>query len=170
MPLSTYKTQKETVKLPTVRGEGGKMVENSFEVRGLSFPDVTYLVKEHLGDLIKIVELTQKQKKSVASKAAMGEILLIVARDFPALCTETISMCSGEEDTPEIRQIVRELPFPVQLDALVKIGKLTVLEDTALKNLTASLKDRLAEAVKEMGDPGMLNNLSPIFGGPSGAK
>lgn len=142
MGLSQYKPQFEEIKLPKVGGE-----ENSFKVRGLTLPDLTNLVQYHLGDLTKVVELLQQQKKDVFSKAAIGESILIVAKDMPGLCMEIISVCCDEDSTPELVKTITSLPFPVQMQALLSIVKLTVEESGGLKNLMAELQKLLVESL-----------------------
>lgn len=137
MPLSAYQPRSEKVAL-------GK--DNDFVVRALTFPAVAALVADRATELAAIVAKYQETRKDITSTKNIGDLVTMVVRDFPNLATEIVSSCIVGEtvDAPLIDKI-KLLPFPVQLDALLKIGRLTVEEAGGLGNLIADAQKRLAE-------------------------
>lgn len=120
------------LRLPTepVEVPGG----GEFTVRGLSFVDMKSLLVAHSAELSRLFDL-------VVAGNGNGEIALTnmteAAAQFiteaPALAASVIALASDEEG---VFEIVLNLPFPVQVDALTKIGKLTfATEDSAKKFL-----------------------------------
>ena len=144
MPLSTHTIRTEKVRLSK---------DNDFDVRAVTFPDLAFMVSTRMPDLVAIVAKYQEsrdaaQRGEIMSRTNMTDLAIMVSRDFPTLAVEMISACVyGEEVTPEMRRTIAALPMPVQLDALVKISKLTVEEAGGLGNLIAELRQRLNEAM-----------------------
>lgn len=122
------------LRLPTSRVDIPGDEEQFFEVRGLSFVDAKALLVKHSSELARLFDLVANgngaDPLSVASAAASAGQFISEA---PALAAEVIAMATGEED---VFEMALALPFPVQVDALTKIGKLTfATEDSAKKFL-----------------------------------
>lgn len=169
MPLSTYAIPYEDVPLPKQRMspevraklDAGEIDEqeaeatrvSSFAVRGLALPDITYLVTHHLGDLVKAVDLYQERKGMARwNKTSLTTFATIIARDFPLLTAEIVSVCADEEG--QLDKIMK-LPFLVQINAMLIVCKLTMEEAGGLKNLSAFAAPLLAGLDGEA-DPGTL--------------
>lgn len=139
MPLSAYQPRQASVPL-------GK--DNDFVVRAITFPDLVLMASNHMPSLVAIVAKYQEAKQDVYSQKNIGQLALTVARDFPTFATEIISACIvGETVDDATRQKIALLPAPVQMQALVEIGRLTVEEAGGLGNLMADLRKRLGEAM-----------------------
>jgi hypothetical protein len=122
------------LRLPTSRVDIPGEEEQFFEVRGLSFVDMRTLLVKHSSELSRLFDLVANgngaDPLSIASAAAAAGQFL---NESPALAAEVIAMATGEEG---VFEQVLMLPFPVQVDALTKIGKLTfATEDSAKKFL-----------------------------------
>lgn len=115
--------------------EALKKCERSFNVRGLSLMDIDHLLKHHLGDLTKAVELYhERQTNGRMGKATLADFAMILGRDLPLLMVEIISIAADEENQ---RDKIAKLPAVIQLNALLIIAKLTTEEAGGLKNLVA---------------------------------
>jgi hypothetical protein len=123
MGLKDLRIPTETVEVP-----GG----GEFAVRGLSFVDLRLLVSKHASELAEFFDLVANGSGELAitnAAAVAGQFI----NDAPAIAAEVIALASGEKD---VFEIALALPFPVQVDALTKIGKLTFAsEDSAKKFL-----------------------------------
>lgn len=118
MSLKALKLPTEAVTLPD--GE-------SFTVRGLSLADITAIVRGR-GPEFSLLFDTYRDKTGGdaaslddANMGDLGQSLIELAPDIASL---VIAHASGDGDEEDYR-IARRLPFPVQLDAIEKIGKLT---------------------------------------------
>lgn len=149
MPLSSYSIRTSRIAL-------GK--SNDFEVRALAFPDIISAVSGHLPSLVAIVAKYQQAQQDVFSKKNTFDLALMVARDFPNIATEIISMCIvGEEVTEATRATIACLPAPVSMNALVEIVRLTVEEAGGLGNLVADFRNHAQVVMAQQGE------LSPIL-------
>lgn len=143
MPLTTHQIATAKVRLSK---------DNDFDVRAITFPDLAFLVQHKMSELIAIVAKYQETREDITNRKNMGELFLMVARDFPTLAVEIISACVyGEMVDETLRHKIGALSFPVQLDALTKIGKLTIEEAGGLGNLLTDLRQRLNNAAGEAG-------------------
>ena len=105
--------------------------EESFSVRGLSPTAVFTLFYQHPGELGALFDqvIAAVKDQSITNEDA-GSIVLKLAQQSPTIVAELIALASGArpEDGPnwaESVEIAKELPFPVQADAIDKIGTLT---------------------------------------------
>jgi hypothetical protein len=151
MPISAYSIRTGRVPL-------GK--DNDFEVRALTFPDLTAMVTNNMPALIAILSKYQEARDDVFSKQNVMQLATMVARDFPNLATEIISNCiHGEPVTDETRQKVALLPAPIQMMALVEISRITVEEAGGLGNLMADFRQRVQDAMAAgQSDPSPIQN------------
>lgn len=125
MSLKSFKPEWAEVK----SGEKGE----GFRVRGLSLADLSSLVRTHLPDLQQAFA-TYEAAQNDGSSA--DSLVLKLVQDAPVLTSHVIALASGEEDTAEQAKL---LPFPVQVDALVKAMNLTFVAVGGSKNFGAML-------------------------------
>lgn len=136
----------KSIKLPEAKVElpDGQ----SFPVRGLSLNDVVVLVRNHGDQLGKMFSEFSKQSDLTAESVAGFALPLLQAA--PQLAAEIIAAGSGDSDSwPEAML----LPFPVQLDALEKVARLTFESGGGPKKLVETVI-RLAQ-----GTTGLLESL-----------
>jgi len=122
MALKELRLPTETVEVP---GSG------EFTVRGLSLVDTKPLVRKHAGELSSLFNLISNSQKS--GEIDIEDAALTAARfldQAPALMADIIAIASGEEDAFEA---ALQLPIPVQVDALTKIGRLTFASEGSVK-------------------------------------
>ena len=126
MSLKSIKLRAEVIEVP-----GG----DSFTVRGLSFTDISTLYTKYASEVAAVFDLFAKGQNGgqidVEQAAALAATFI---RQAPALAAETIALGAGEEDAFEV---ALTLPFPIQVEAIKKIGICTFgTEGTAKKFLT----------------------------------
>jgi hypothetical protein len=103
-------------------------------VRGLDIDDLSIIIGGHLDAVSKAADLYSRQKADIFAKANMQNFILTLAKDFPGLTMEVISIAS---DSPEVRDM--RLPFPFQLRCLTEVLKLTMTDAGGMGNLFATL-------------------------------
>lgn len=148
MSLTDYQVPTERIALP--RGQ-------EFTVRGLTLFDITHLVQNHIGDLLKAVEIYAREKKPNGTEH-IKQVALIVARDLPHLVAEIISMASEEENQAAARDSAARLPSVVQINAMLTVVKLSGEEAGGLGNLFESVAPLLDGLLgrQQQGQPGTL--------------
>lgn len=112
MGLASFTLPTETITLPR---------DQTMVVRGLSFEDITILVKAYGGDLTALFS----QMASGQGELALTDTTALVAKFFnmaPLAAAHAIALAA---DAPEYVEAARRLPLPVQLDAIEKIAALT---------------------------------------------
>lgn len=116
MSLANYKPETTTVDLP---GRGG-----SLTVRGLSFQDLTALIRDHR-------ETIEKLFKDYSDEDSNAQNLLTkLLTNSPEFCAQVIALAC---DAPEAVNNARMLPITAQLDALIAVGKMTFEEAGGVK-------------------------------------
>ena len=122
------------LKLPTAEVEvpGG----GSFAVRGLSFTDIRALFIKHSAEVNSVFTLIARGKEGSATPEEASETVAHIINTAPALVAEVIAVASGEEDAFEE---ALALPFPVQVDALKKIGQVTFGSEDGLKKFVQTV-------------------------------
>jgi hypothetical protein len=108
--------------------------EISITVRGLGLDDLSCLVATHLDSISKAAELYNRSKEDIFATANMQGFILTLAKDFPGLVSEVISIAADEPDAKDVK-----LPFPIQLRALTEISRLTLEDAGGMGNLFATL-------------------------------
>jgi hypothetical protein len=125
--------------------------DNGVAVRGLNLDDFSFLLGEHLEAASKIADLYSKHKNSIFSQKPFQDFILSIAKDFPGLVSEVISVAADEPDTKDIR-----LGIGLQISVLNAIIKLTMEEAGGLGNLIAQLRavgaGVLAQNLADAGD------------------
>lgn len=127
MSLADYQPATQVIKV----GRGG-----SFTVRGLSLSDVQILLASYYPDIEHLVDLYGSVSDDVFARGNTERFILELARRAPALVADAIALAADE---PAMSERARQLPFPVQVDALKAIGKLTFEEVGGPKKFVASL-------------------------------
>lgn len=100
----------------TIKTSGGE-----FAVRGLSLNDILRLVEKHRASMNTLFQkfVQSGEDLGLENSAQMGAVLVESAPDVAA---EIIALAADEPDQLET---VKSLSFPVQLDTLEQIGRLT---------------------------------------------
>lgn len=137
-------------------GTGGK----EGPVRGLSLEDLGALIANNLDAMIQFTEVFIRTQKDVLAVTNYTDMMVLAARDFPALVSEVISLAT---DTPELR--TKNLPATLQLNILAACAKLTVEDAGGLGNLSAMLQSAVRAAVAGRGEVSqkLKGILSPSF-------
>ena len=128
MKLSDYTP--ETTKVPV--GKQGHL-----EVRGLSFIDVTTLLRKHQSDMEIMFSLYESASASTGKDNLGDTLILKLLADAPMLAGEIICVATGDPEATS--EQARALPFPTQVLALVSVLKLTFEEVGGVKNFLGTL-------------------------------
>lgn len=131
--MSKFKTVRSEVPLP---GENP-----SIHVRGLGLEDFSVLITDHLALITEAAERWAAMRKDVYAKANLQGFILVLARDFPGLVSEVISLAADE---PELRDF--KMPIGPQMAAMTEIARLTLVDAGGLGNLFAVLGSALRDA------------------------
>ena len=114
--LAAYQAETDTVAL-----KGGAVLR----VRGLNLHDVSLLVRAHLDTVQTIFDVISAAQAGPAMGDASARFILTLAQDAPTLAGQIVAIASDEPDQGEA---AAKLPFPIVVDALTKIGRLTFEE------------------------------------------
>lgn len=125
MAAIDYKTPTTEIPFPN----GGSMT-----VRGLNLDDLSALLQDHLEPISKAVDAYRLHKESAFTNANLMTFILTLAKDFPGLVSEVISIATDE---PGARNI--KFSLGIQVSALAAVSKLTLEEAGGLGNLFATL-------------------------------
>lgn len=103
-----------------------------FPVRGLNPTDVFGIYYRHTGQLAAFFEklMTSFHQTGEFDTSDIQSVALELLKDAPVVMGEMIAAAAGGNPSDETEwsadvAIARALPFPVQVDALTKIGELT---------------------------------------------
>lgn len=125
--------------------------ENTVALRGLNLDDFSALLVDHLEPVSKIADLYAEHKNSVFSNKAFQGFIIGIAKDFPAIVTEVISIAADEPDEKP------KLSTGLQISCLTAVMKLTVEEAGGLGNLFAQLaalgRGVIGTVASELGGP-----------------
>lgn len=124
------------------------MKKGSFQVKGLSFDDLTVLVANFFPDLNKLTEIISAVREQNGATALLTETFVMkVAVQAPTLVAHTIMLGAAPFD-PDVTELkVRGLPFPVQFMAVKDILDLTFEEVGGPKEF-AGLVVKIAKAMQ----------------------
>lgn len=110
-------------------------------VRGLGLEDFSVLITDNLAMITEAAERWAAMKNDVYAKSNLQGFILVLARDFPQLVSEVISLAADE---PELKGF--RLPIGPQMAALTEIARLTLVDAGGLGNLFAVLGSALRGA------------------------
>lgn len=144
MALKDYVTP--TISVPLGTREGGPEVT----LRGLGLDDFSMILGEHMESASKIAVLYSEHKNSLFTARPFQAFLLTIAKDFPKLVMEVISIAADEPESKNVK-----IGIGTQLACLNAILTLTIEDAGGLGNLFARLRDlgANAKAEAEAGDP-----------------
>lgn len=121
----------------TILYEGG-----SFEVRGVSLPDVAAMITGHREAVDRIATVIRvRDQLNLDDLTAVIEIMIDVIKESPYLAADIICSCADE---PDAYASAFRLPLTVQIEALRTIGELTFADAVALKKLLADARVLMA--------------------------
>jgi hypothetical protein len=133
MSLRNYQAPRRDVPLP----DG-----STFSVRGLTFLDLSKLVMSHRDEFVAAGKII------TANKDDMGTLALVLAQTLPGLIASAVAAAADE---PDLTGVIESLPLPVQLDAILAVGELTVLDANSLPKILAGLARILRAGTSAMG-------------------
>jgi len=132
------------LKQPTPQAVVQVSDDEGFVVRGLNPVDVFSLYYRHAGEVGDLFQqfVTMAQGGEGVDSVDVASALLSVLRQSPLIVAELIALAAGakpseESDWYESVAIARELTFPVQADALEKIGNLTFTSEMPVGKFVA---------------------------------
>lgn len=134
-----------TIPSAPVQTPGGE-----FSVRGLSLDDLTYILQRHAVEVSRVISVIEAKRGEIGNDL-ISELAVGLIQSAPAVVAEIIAVASGN---PGEAAYARTLPFPVQLDAIEKIGNLTFEVSGGPKKVLEAVI-RLAK-----GTTGLLDSLS----------
>lgn len=88
----------------------------SFTIRGLNIRDITFLVRQHSGEIETLFAKFSNDADNI------GEVGMSLLETAPDIAAEVIALAAGERDAVDV---VKNLPFPVQVEALEGVAFLT---------------------------------------------
>lgn len=116
--------------------------KTTFDVRGLSFIDLSSIMRTHFNDLENLFELYEKEAGQDITNLNMARYATALIKDAPGLVAHLIALAADE---PEMVNRVHRLPLLSQVDALRAIGKLTFEEVGGVKKLIGMISDLASE-------------------------
>lgn len=137
MSLLDYKPDTETVE---VKGRQAF----TFDVHGLTFFDISKIIKVHYHDLDSLFDLYETHAGQDLTSLATGRFATTLISDAPGIVAHIIALASdgGEAALP----MAQSLPAIAQIDALRKIGALTFSDVEEVKKLAAQVMGQLKQA------------------------
>lgn len=133
MALADFQPETETIVIAKARGN---RPETTVTVRGLSFNDISKLVRVHYSDLDGLFDMYELAGGQDLTAIATGKFALRLVNDAPGLVAHIIALAADEEDQLET---VTMLPLTVQLEAIRKIATLTFSDVEQLKKALAQV-------------------------------
>jgi hypothetical protein len=118
------------IQTETVETAGGE-----FAVRGLSLPDIAEIFEAERAPLSKLFGEIAVDGAGGVLLDDMAGLAVKLASVAPSVVARIIASAADEED----ETIALELPFPVQIDALEKIGRLTFATEGAAKKVMETI-------------------------------
>lgn len=141
MSLSDYQPERVEIKLK----------KGAFEVKALSLSDLASLIKTHIADLDSVFDIFAGQgKEGELTPDIAKNVATTLATDLPDLAAALIGHASVEEGEDLGKAIAgaKRLPAPLQMEALVTIGRLTFEEAGGVKKSLGVLTDLLGSLKK----------------------
>lgn len=99
-------------------------------IHGLSFDDLSRLVTEARDDLATAIDLYGAA--SDGGDTSTEALALMAVQHVPGLVAKVICL-AADEPGAETEALVRKMPFPVLVEALMIVGDMTFAEADALK-------------------------------------
>lgn len=140
MSLSDY-----TVPTAVVALSGGQV-----EVRGLSLEDLAILLRNHMGDLDKLILTFAHEVRSDVAISALVQHAVPVIREAPGLVSNLIALAA---DAPDEVDKVRRMSLAAKQKIIEKIAELTFEEAGGAKKFFASLSVMMTGLSRPEGRP-----------------
>lgn len=115
--------------------------KTSVAVRGLTFFDISKLIKTHYEDLGNVFDMYESSAGDDLSNIAMGKMAMTLVKDAPGLVAHIIALAADEED---FVNVVHKINFLKQLEILKAIGSLTFEEVGSVKKMIADVMELVA--------------------------
>lgn len=138
MSLAEFQPDTEVVTIPGRRGKK----ETTFEVRGLSFHDLSKIIRVHYHDLEGLFDLYQSSAGTDLTALATGRFAVALVNDAPGIVAHIIALAADEEEQLEK---VQTLTLMTQYDALTKIAKLTFSDVEDVKKIMAQVMGQVGK-------------------------
>lgn len=103
-------------------------------LRGLTFSDLGVLVAEHREEFMAAGRIIS------ASGENMGSLASVLAQTAPGLVAHAVALAADE---PDARDVVGQLPLPVQLEAILAVGELTFTDPGSVPKFLAGIASLL---------------------------
>jgi hypothetical protein len=132
MALRDYKPKTDTISI----GDG-----DPIKIRGINVRDLSILFDSHRDDLTMLYSLWNSAEMAPTGEARVNRVLVEAIHAAPGMTAAVIAVACDE---PDAAGVAASLPFPTQLDALVKITRLTFEESGGMGNFFASLGSMIA--------------------------
>lgn len=108
-------------RIPIEWESGGKTF--GFQVRGISDEDLVSLMRDHREQLVRAFDTIQgAEERDLESAKDFGVELL---QEVPELVAQLIALAA---DKPDGAPVIRKMPAPIKLKALMEIWQLTVVD------------------------------------------
>lgn len=117
----------------------------TFRVRGLSFSDLRSLLSKYSTEIQMVFNLVSSKKTEDINEADRSALLMTVIDNAPMLAADVIAYASDDQDA---LAEAMTLPFPVQLEALSAIAKLTFTSEQSVKKFTSTVEAMFAKPVE----------------------
>lgn len=120
----------------------------TFAVRGLSFNDISKIIRVHYHDLEGLFDMYEAAagKGGDITALAAGRFATTIISDAPGIVAHIIALAADEEAQLEKVQM---LPLLSQYDALVKIGRLTFSDVEEVKKIFAQVMGQVGRLMAE---------------------
>lgn len=122
----------------------------TISVRGLALNDISRLISHHLPDIEALFDLFASG--APVNDQQMQTLIMGVISDAPGFAANLIALAADEPDAAPNAELI---PFPVQVDLLMKIADLTFREVGGVKKGMESIAallnlDRIKKALPKM--------------------
>lgn len=124
--LQRWRAPTYTITLPMAEGVDERdpdvIADHKLILRGFSLNDITELVSKHQTELAALFGVFMADGALKVDIGDVKEIGTELLKASPAVAGDIIAFAAGE---PEGGEAAQQLPFPIQIEALENIGKLT---------------------------------------------
>lgn len=117
-----------------------------FSVRGVAASDLAWLMQHHDKELEYLIDAAKRlDDQALDDKDAVTGFLRAIVKNLPELAAAIIA-CASDDRTEGAVSKAKQLPLPVQLDALLAVGRLTFEAYGGVKKFADDLKHLVGSA------------------------
>lgn len=109
----------------------------SLQVRGLALDDVAVLVRSHLIDLDKLIDIYQNKVSDAAAIASFAQYAIALAKECPGLVANIVALACDDGDNVDMYR--QKLSMPIMVRCIEQVIKLTFEEAGGPKKFAESL-------------------------------